>query len=1124
MKQKNKYLLPVLLKGLFLSAAVHPFTLALPSHGASLTLSNWGAGNGGNAGLPQPGGHYEGYQAINGIGGDGGGPNGGAGGQLGEHIQNSETLNSELHAQDGSLGSGGLLSDYGGGGGGGGGTALIITDPNNELFNVTINALIQGGAGGAGGNGDPASNPPSNGGNGGDGGSGIYAEHILITNKSYIIGGEGGNGGNSGGEDAAAGRGGNGGVGIILAGGSELFNNGGSIIGGKAGNMINGSLPGLPSQGGTGVQMLGGSWLSNTTSGTIRGGLHGNAQGGAAAIEVFEDKNQIFNNANILSADESDNAIAIHIRGSDNYLTLFEKSFIKGKVISDGVRNTLTLSGSDLGSFNVSQIGDGAQYQGFENFLKADEGKWELSGATRALTPWTVQEGTLSIQSDSNLGSSSGILTLDGGTLELRSFYDDEDDDEWNEIIEIDRPIILTAKNGDIDTYSEDGIIYSEIQGEGGLQKSGEHRLTLLSENTYSGHTYIEDGELEIGNGGNNGSIIGNIKIHKDAALSFNRSDTFRIEHIVDGQGTIAFNGTGNAVWSTQSEDFRGITRVSSGTLSLYGSLGGLMTVDSYAVLSGSTKINSLISAGKIAPGDSVNYGVITITQGYLGLDGSSVLLKAALGDDNSTTDRLIVLGDTVGESKLLIRNMSGSGGDTVKGIEVIRVEGESDARFNLVGDYNLPSGTPAVVAGAHSYVLQKGSVTDPADGNWYLRSNFSQEVCPTPEPGQPSKPCQPCVTPSNPSGQPCRPCPSPNTPTEQPGSCSTNSDIYQPGVPLYSSYAHIIHSLNTLPTMRERVGNRYWTGISAHKISQGDGLGTDTESAPDPALKEVLTDAGLIWARVEAAHTRNQLQNSTTNNKYRSDQWSLRAGIDNQVLESTYGKVIAGVWLQYDTAKAGVTSYFGNGTVDINSYGVGAALTWLSNDGFYVDGQARHSWSKSDISSETLNRSLITDTKGKALALSLEAGQRIVIDDRWSWTPQAQLTWAQTSLDDFTDPYNADVSFEKLTSLTARIGLSAQYSASWQDKNGYTSRTNAYSITNIYRELLDRSTKMNISDELIYIGNEDKTWGELGFGGTYAFFDDKYALFGEAAIASPFKQIDANYSLRGNVGFRVNW
>jgi len=685
--------------------------------------------------------------------------------------------------------------------------------------------------------------------------------------------------------------------------------------------------------------------------------------------------------------------------------------------------------------------------------------------------------------SDANLGSSSGILTLDGGTLELRSFYDDEDDDEWNEIIEIYRPIILTENDGIIDTYSEDGAIYSEIQGTGRLQKSGEHRLILAADNTYTGNTMVDEGELIIGAGGAKGSVKGEIRISDDARLTFNHSGQVTIKNNLFGNGDVFFNNTTNASFITNSPEFEGTTTIERGTLTFLGVLGGTTYVNSQASLTAEGFIEDLENSGAVLIGEPLQFGKLFVANDFTGNEGSNLTIKVALGDDNSIKDIFSVTGDTKGQSNVRIINISGKGGDTMKGIEVISVGGDSSATFNLMGDYNLPSGTPAVVAGAHSYVLEKGTATDPTDGNWYLRSHFAHDTPPNEDP-----------------------------------------DIYQPGVPLYSSYAHIVDRLNTLPTMRERVGNRYWKGNAAQKISQGDGPDANTEQESDPDIKEVLTDAGLIWARVEAAHNRAQLQNSTTKNKYNSDQWSLRAGVDNQILESVHGKVIAGIWLQYDTAKADISSYFGSGNVNAHSYGVGAALTWLSDDGFYIDGQGRYSWSKSDISSETLNRTLITDAKGKGLALSLEAGQQIAINERWSWTPQGQLTWSQTTLDDFTDPYNAAVSFETLRSLTARIGMSAQYSGTWQDKNGYTKRANAYSITNIYREFLNRSPKMNISDELIYIGNEEKTWGELGFGGTYAFLDDKYALFGEAAVASSFKQLGDNYSLRGNVGFRANW
>lgn len=48
--------------------------------------------------------------------------------------------------------------------------------------------------------------------------------------------------------------------------------------------------------------------------------------------------------------------------------------------------------------------------------------------------------------------------------------------------------------------------------------------------------------------------------------------------------------------------------------------------------------------------------------------------------------------------------NRNGAGGDTDKGIEIISVAGKSDAEFTLLGDYDLASGTPAVIAGAYTH------------------------------------------------------------------------------------------------------------------------------------------------------------------------------------------------------------------------------------------------------------------------------------------------------------------------------------------------------------------------------------------------------------------------------------
>lgn len=105
----------------------------------------------------------------------------------------------------------------------------------------------------------------------------------------------------------------------------------------------------------------------------------------------------------------------------------------------------------------------------------------------------------------------------------------------------------------------------------------------------------------------------------------------------------------------------------------------------------------------------------LTVANNYIGNSGLLVL-NTRLDDDASSTDRLIVSGDTAGQTNLIINNVGGQGAQTVNGIEVISVSGQSDGNFTLQN---------RAVAGAYEYLLYKNGI-DMQDGNWYLRSTYS--------------------------------------------------------------------------------------------------------------------------------------------------------------------------------------------------------------------------------------------------------------------------------------------------------------------------------------------------------------------------------------------------------------
>lgn len=88
---------------------------------------------------------------------------------------------------------------------------------------------------------------------------------------------------------------------------------------------------------------------------------------------------------------------------------------------------------------------------------------------------------------------------------------------------------------------------------------------------------------------------------------------------------------------------------------------------------------------------------------------------NATLGGDNSPTDKMNVKGDTQGNTRVRVDNIGGVGAQTVNGIELIEVGG------NSAGNFALTTGT--VEAGAYVYTLAKGKGND--EKNWYLTSKW---------------------------------------------------------------------------------------------------------------------------------------------------------------------------------------------------------------------------------------------------------------------------------------------------------------------------------------------------------------------------------------------------------------
>lgn len=628
------------------------------------------------------------------------------------------------------------------------------------------------------------------------------------------------------------------------------------------------------------------------------------------------------------------------------------------------------------------------------------------------------------------------------------------------------------------------------LTGTGALQKTDLGTLVLNGDNSYSGGTQIQAGTLSVSRDANLGAATGGISIgdgvlRTTATMTSARSvaltgaasaltdagTTLTSTGGVAGTGSLTKSGAGTLLL-VGTDTHTGATHVSAGTLSA-GAAQVLSAASPFTVDSGATlalngfrqTVGALTNAGTVSLDG--NGTTLTVAGNYTGA-GGTVRLGAALGGDSSASDRLVVQGDTAGATTLKVSNVGGTGAQTVDGIKLVDVAGQSAGTFRLQGDY-VAQGQQAVIGGAYAYTLHQNGISTPADGDWYLRSSLLATA----------------AAPASPR--------------------------YQPGVPLYEAYPQVLLAMNDLPTLHQRVGSRYWADGQTSTAAVGN---ADAESA--------VGRQGVGWARVEGRHLAVDSQRSTAGTNWDLNQVKAQAGIDALLVDSASGRLFAGIGTQYSRGRAGVHSFFGDGTIGVDGYSLSATTTWSGASGFYVDGQAQATWYDSDLTSDTLGRRLTNGNKGFGRAFSIESGQRVALDETWSLTPQAQLTYSSVTFDGFTDPFGARVNRDKADSLVGRIGVSVDRNVAWRDGAGHAARTNLYGIANLYYDFRGGTT-VNVSDTL-FSARQDRLWAGLGVGGAVTWNDDRFAVYGELLVRSSLEGTGSGHDYRGSVGVRVRW
>ena len=294
-----------------------------------------------------------------------------------------------------------------------------------------------------------------------------------------------------------------------------------------------------------------------------------------------------------------------------------------------------------------------------------------------------------------------------------------------------------------------DGTLTSTVAGLGTVSLRDGAVVTLANDNSgFSGKWDIRsDSVLEA----SVQNQLGAATIADNGTLKINTATDWTLGNAVTGTGMLDKNGAGALTLTSASSQYTGVTNVNEGTLMLgtemapvnlsstevnvagnanFGGFGGtsgdinnkgIFQIGSATAQNAVTTFNvggNLTNSGSIVLGSGSLVGnTLNVAGDYTGNDGI-VRLNTVLGGDSSVTDKLHVTGNVTGTSTLLINNIGGTGEQTVNGIQVVQVDGVSDAKSpdgkSPVAGANFKLGN-SVKAGAYEYILQSRGE------DWYL-------------------------------------------------------------------------------------------------------------------------------------------------------------------------------------------------------------------------------------------------------------------------------------------------------------------------------------------------------------------------------------------------------------------
>ncbi|HAX1982761.1 TPA: autotransporter outer membrane beta-barrel domain-containing protein [Escherichia coli] len=781
--------------------------------------------------------------------------------------------------------------------------------------------------------------------------------------------------------------------------------------------------------------------------------------------------------------------------------------------VQDGSHGVVNVT--DKGHWNFLGTGEAFRYiyigdagDGELNVSLSNAAIVDLNGSTQTVETFTGQMGSTVLFKEGALtvnkgGISQGELTgggnlnVTGGTLAIEGLnarYNALTSISPNAEVSLDNTQGLgrgnIANDGLLTLKNVTGELRNSISGKGIVSATARTDVELDGDNSrFVGQFNIDTGSALSVNEQKN---LGDASVINNGLLTISTERSWAMTHSISGSGDVTKLGTGILTLNNDSAAYQGTTDIVGGEIA-FGSdsainmasqhinihnsgvmSGNVTTAGDVNVMPGGTlRVAKTTIGGNLENGGTVQMNseggkpgnVLTVNGNYTGNNGL-MTFNATLGGDNSPTDKMNVKGDTQGNTRVRVDNIGGVGAQTVNGIELIEVGG------NSAGNFALTTGT--VEAGAYVYTLAKGKGND--EKNWYLTSKWDG-VTPADTPDPINNP--PVVDPEGPS-------------------------VYRPEA---GSYISNIAAANSLFSHRlhDRLGEPQYTD-SLH--SQGS--------------------ASSMWIRHVGGHERSRAGDGQLNTQ--ANRYVLQLGGDlaqwsSNAQDRWHLGVMAGYANQHSNTQSNRVGYKSDGR--ISGYSAGLYATWYQNDanktGAYVDSWALYNWFDNSVSSD--NRSA-DDYDSRGVTASVEGGYTFEAGtfsgsegtlNTWYVQPQAQITWMGVKDSDHTRKDGTRIETEGDGNVQTRLGVKTYLNSHHQRDDGKQREFQPYIEANWINNSKVYAVKMNGQT----VGREGaRNLGEVRTG-VEAKVNNNLSLWGNVGVQLG----DKGYSdTQGMLGVKYSW